>query len=554
MRNRAVRRYAAVLAIAIPLAACQSQSVGPNGLGFAGNGRGRPVNIHYAGERPSYAWRGHGRVKRRVRFATPIQHIFVISMENRTVENLFGGYYGQAWPGAGGGNWEDPNNFNLHDPNGNPTLTKVGLSQHFDPKHTHEDAWYYDSAHEWGQAPIHCPATGCPASTTNLAYAPPYQTVIYKTLVENWGFANNVLQANEGPSFVAHQYYIAGQSGGITGSASAPYAESENPSAGSSGDNAGNEAPDAGTSGCKPASDGHIMSTVNMSQPVASPTPLDNGPAISPCEEYPANILDEAVTGLDTSSPYTDWQYIAHSATSIWAAPLGVEHLFEAYHLGNKATQPFAVDPDAENFVLNVTGSTNPPPNPARPIATLTYVTPCVAESDHPLLTGTDDGPQWLAWVLNAIGNSSYWSSSTIFVTWDDWGGWYDNVPPATFRPGINAYNNADDPNEWGFRVPLIVISPYLKQRGYISSYATSGYQYRSQSVILQYVEATLGLPSLGADDMQDGQSDGLADMFDYGNQPLPWRTIPTSFTQGTCSGTGSGSYRRTHINGRRKP
>jgi phospholipase C len=50
---------------------------------------------------------------------------------------------------------------------------------------------------------------------------------------------------------------------------------------------------------------------------------------------------------------------------------------------------------------------------------------------------------------VNAIGNSAHWSNTAIIITWDDWGGWYDHVAPKI----VNAY-------EYGFRVPLIVISP----------------------------------------------------------------------------------------------
>jgi phospholipase C len=57
----------------------------------------------------------------------------------------------------------------------------------------------------------------------------------------------------------------------------------------------------------------------------------------------------------------------------------------------------------------------------------------------------------------NAVGDSPYWSDTVIFVTWDDWGGWYDHVAPVVY----NSY-------EYGFSVPLIVVSPYAK-RGYVS-------------------------------------------------------------------------------------
>ena len=241
----------------------------------------------------------------------------------------------------------------------------------------------------------------------------------------NWASASNVLQSNEGPSFVAHQYYIAGQSGALPNASSSPYAEAENPQTpgpAPTGDyqEVGEGGVDMDTGGCN-AAPAFYMQTVNMALPAPSPTssPFDNGVSMPPCEEY-NTILDETVGSLGTPD-YYDWQYIAHSDQSIWAAPMGVYHLYNKYVNGQPATQPFAVDPDAENFVLNVSSSTLPTPNPARPFAALTYITPCQHESDHPQTSGTDDGPQWLAWVINAIGKSKYWDSTTIIVTWDDW-------------------------------------------------------------------------------------------------------------------------------------
>ena len=41
-----------------------------------------------------------------------------------------------------------------------------------------------------------------------------------------------------------------------------------------------------------------------------------------------------------------------------------------------------------------------------------------------------DTGPSWVASIVNAIGESAYWKTTAIIIVWDDWGGFYDNVPP----------------------------------------------------------------------------------------------------------------------------
>ena len=90
-------------------------------------------------------------------------------------------------------------------------------------------------------------------------------------------------------------------------------------------------------------------------------------------------------------------------------------------------------------------------------LANVTWITPSTAESDHSL-RNNGSGPSWVASIVNAIGDSKYWGTTAIFVVWDDWGGWFDHVPPTRY----NSY-------ELSFRVPLLVISPYAK-RGYIST------------------------------------------------------------------------------------
>ncbi len=89
---------------------------------------------------------------------------------------------------------------------------------------------------------------------------------------------------------------------------------------------------------------------------------------------------------------------------------------------------------------------------PKGKLANFTWITPVCDDSDH-VNCGGGYGPSWVAALVNAVGESKFWDSTAIFVQWDDWGGLYDHVPPP-FR----------DYDGVGFRVPLIVISPYAKQ------------------------------------------------------------------------------------------
>ncbi|MHB8566813.1 MAG: phospholipase C [Nitrososphaerales archaeon] len=97
--------------------------------------------------------------------------------------------------------------------------------------------------------------------------------------------------------------------------------------------------------------------------------------------------------------------------------------------------------------------------------------------------------------IVNAIGSSLYWNSSAIFVTWDDYGGFYDHVAP----PQIDQFG-------YGFRVPCLIISPYSKP-GFIDSTVND------HTSILRFLEDNFGLASLST---RDSTANNLGEAFDY--------------------------------------
>jgi phospholipase C len=134
----------------------------------------------------------------------------------------------------------------------------------------------------------------------------------------------------------------------------------------------------------------------------------------------------------------------------------------------------------------------------------VSWVIPDTDNSDHPSAK-VDNGPAWVASIVNAIGRSRYWDSTAIVVVWDDWGGLYDNLDPPQHPYG-----------GLGFRVPGLIISPYAKA-GYIS---TTEYQFAS---ILHYIEQNWGLGYLGHGD-RDANS--IIDCFDYSQPPRAFTPI----------------------------
>ncbi|HLX25375.1 MAG TPA: alkaline phosphatase family protein, partial [Candidatus Cybelea sp.] len=146
-------------------------------------------------------------------------------------------------------------------------------------------------------------------------------------------------------------------------------------------------------------------------------------------------------------------------------------------------------------------------------LANFTWITPICSDSDHVNCAG-GRGPSWVAALVNTVGKSKFWNSTAIFIQWDDWGGLYDHVaPPYEGYDGL------------GFRVPLVILSPYAKH-DYVSHV-----QYETASV-LRFAEDLFGLPQL-ADADRRAESPGR-DCFDFSGSRRAFKPIhaplPPSF------------------------
>jgi len=112
--------------------------------------------------------------------------------------------------------------------------------------------------------------------------------------------------------------------------------------------------------------------------------------------------------------------------------------------------------------------------------------------SEHPHINPTvniTSGQRAMAKVINALIASPYWKSSVFFLTYDEGGGYFDHVPP----PRVDAYG-------MGFRVPMLVISPWVK-RGYVSG------QLYEHASMLKFIEHLFGLPTLASVNHQFDES-----------------------------------------------
>ncbi|HEV2378441.1 MAG TPA: alkaline phosphatase family protein [Terriglobia bacterium] len=136
-------------------------------------------------------------------------------------------------------------------------------------------------------------------------------------------------------------------------------------------------------------------------------------------------------------------------------------------------------------------------------------------EDDHPPQS-VCAGENWVVNQVNAVmQNQSGWNSTAIFVTWDDFGGFYDSGPPATL-----------DQYGLGPRVPLVIISPWAKP-GYVSH---TQYEFSS---FLKIVEERYNLPPLT---YRDAEANDMLDSFDFNQQPL----APLILTPRHCAPNGT--------------
>jgi phospholipase C len=138
-------------------------------------------------------------------------------------------------------------------------------------------------------------------------------------------------------------------------------------------------------------------------------------------------------------------------------------------------------------------------------------------DDEHPGAAGVCEGETWTTEHLNPLMQSPLWDSSVILFTMDDFGGWYDHVPPPR-QYGCNG----TQPYGLGFRLPLIVMSPYVK-RGVYKKVAE---QASIVKFILRAFNASGNLSDLDPA-AQDGQANDLMDMFDWGQKPLDPIVVP---------------------------
>jgi phospholipase C len=274
-----------------------------------------------------------------------------------------------------------------------------------------------------------------------------------------------------GPSFPNHLFTIAAQNGGVRGD---PNVVDSNGQPGAKFD-----------WGC----DSPPGSTVSVQS-----ADLLTTASVYPCFEF--TTLGDRIDEAQASNPAITWKY--------YSPPEGqAGYEWNAYdtinHIRYGPDWSVNIVPETQFVTDALNGN----------LASVNWVVTPDRTSEHPpdsVCAGENDSVA----KIDAIMQGPQWGSIAIFIFWDDFGGFYDHVPP----PQIYTYG-------LGPRVPLLIISPYAKPANVSSTVY-------SAASLLSFAENVFGLPPLLA---ADTLANNVADSFDFTQNPVP----PLILRQHTC-------------------
>jgi phospholipase C len=374
-----------------------------------------------------------------------IKHVVIIMQENRSFNYMFLNYPGATTQASG-----------LNSLGQTIPLQPITLAAPYDVEHWTTDFFSACDGSPpgqnckldgWDQERLH----GSPGPNPEYGYAPPSEVQNYWNMASQYVLADMMFTSHIDSSFVSHQYIIAAQA-----------------------DHAANN-----------PSRGWACGGGGWEQTLAQDPQRGFGPNQSPCRDY-------KTLGDELTAARLPWLYYSAPTGDIgnlWSAYRAVKHDYYG-----KIFQNHVVTPSGQVLADVANGK----------LGAVTWVLPTWSTSDHPANRSTL-GPQWVASVVNAIGQSKFWNTSAIFIFWDEWGGWFDPVqPPYVDYDGL------------GFRVPLLMISPYAKQ----GSVTHTQYEHGS---MLRFVEDDFGLAQLAASDARANDPANDPAAFDFTQAPRPF-------------------------------
>jgi phospholipase C len=404
---------------------------------------------------------------------SPIQHVVIIVKENHTFDNYFG-----TFPGAEGTTVAMTKT-------GQIPLTEAPDIPPHDLCHTHSCALV-----DWDNGKMDGDEVdgGSDYLHDGLALSQYYERDIpnYWQYARNFALADHFFSLDLGPSFPGHLNTLAAQSAWAI-------------------DDPSNLIP----WGC----DAPNGTTVAQMNPTTGATTQ-----VFPCFDIPS---------FPTILPATmDWRFYGTDYSVFGFGP-GLWTMFDAI-------KPIHDSPAYQTNIVDESGFDTDVANGALPA--ITWLVNQNWDDEHPSdCISVCDGENFTVDRVNGLMQSSLWSSTAILITWDDFGGWYDHVPPPV------QIGNAQNPWGWGMRIPLIIVSPYVRP----------GFVYQNNAnhaSMLRFAERVLGIhQTLNSLDpnAQDAAADDLFGAFDFHQAPLPPLILPdrtdcpSIVTQAVCLAGG---------------
>ncbi len=395
--------------------------------------------------------------------SSPISHVVIVVQENRTFNDLFATFPGTVGTTTGKeliGSTVEPIN-----------LTEERLESPRTLRHTYGGykTAYHDGAMDAFNL-IRFQTDGKYEGSLPYQYVNPADVAPYWDIASDYAIADHMFTTQGSSSFPAHQDLIRG--GTAIDSTESLIDD-----------------PNKTPWGC-PAPPGTSTEVITTRLRY-----MRHGPP--PCtSDFPSSGNYETLQELlDAKS--VSWKYYTPSyqgsTGAIWNAFLVIASVFN-----DKTEWNAHISQPETNIFTDITGGTLP---------SVSWVIPDGINSDHPGYT-SDTGPSWVASVVNAIGESSYWNSTAVVVVWDDWGGFYDEVKP----PKLDKQGGP------GFRVPMLIASPYVGK----NEISHDTFEFGS---IVRFIEDNWNLGRLGT---TDETTKSISSMFDFNQSPRSFITIPS--------------------------
>ncbi len=385
-----------------------------------------------------------------------IKHVIIMIQENRSFDNLFA-----TFPGADGATSGTMHNGKVI-PLKKRSLNAQDINHNYPTYLLDYDGGKMDGFN-LSKIGIDTPAGKYPYQYVNPAQIKPYWTI-----AEQYALADHLFQTQGSGSFTAHQDLIAG--GTAINSTESIVDDPSSPDWGC-------DAKNSTTS---------LITTDGKYLPNQGPPP---------CFTYPTGTLRDLLDAKHVSWKYYTPPYKIDTEGQLWNAFAAIDAVRYGPEWNTNISSP------ETNVLTDFSAGSLP---------AMSWVIPDANESDHPWgPNGHDDGPAWIAQVVNAVGGSPYWNSTAIVVVWDDWGGFYDHEPPPFH----------DDAAGLGFRVPMLIVSPYVPA----GTIAHTQYEFGS---ILKFVEQTFKLGSMGTTDVR---ATSIGNVFNFNQAPRAFAPIPAA-------------------------